>query len=1379
MKSTKNCVSRRVYLLLLSLLLINFAGFAQSVHPGVYLTQAGLDKMKTICNNEPSHPMAQGYSIIKNDNVGKLSFTATPFKTVEAMASGKSTSEIKFREDAHAVYAHALQFVVSGNQAHADKAIEIAMAWANTFEDIVSVGYQYQKHLEAYWAVGVWVPGLDIIRYYNNGASGITQSQIEAIDGFLMKIYPYLHLNPQGGNNWASARCNAIVALGAYLGDEEIFQMGIDQYKDYILPQHVKADGYIEETGRDCTHMQYNIIVLNTICEMAWNQGIDLYGIKLGGQNTPRLLLGLEFAAKVWNGTSTALNCSGFFSHGAGGWEMGYNHFKHRLNLPCPNLETYVLERNRPSDYRSETHFTGWATATHGDLDKEGYATPPAVSLTSPADNTTFAANANINLTATATVSSGDVEEVEFFANDISIGKDLSAPWSFEWTGAAEGIYELEAVARTEAGGIGYSEVINIVVGEPKLPVLFLVGSTTLNAGDAAALDMIEALGYTVEVRTGAASSASDAVHKAAIVISSTLNSSDVGKRFKEVDVPVLLWEHYLFDDMGMTGTVEQTDFGFISETNIQITDQFHPVAGGLSGNIQVTNTSTSEEDMSWGVPSPEAAIIATLPSASEATIFAYNEGDNMGTIAAPARRIGLFLFDESAADLTADGKVLFENAIEWAINGVDNIIPVTGVSVSPATATVEVGEATQLTASVVPLNATSKAVTWNSADLSVATVDNTGRVTGVAPGSVAITVTTQEGDFSALATLQVVPSAVGDPNYVWHEAFDNGAASATDQTAYTVEDNSDGIFEVVDGHFLISGNGGENDAPFGTWTSEQLPIEGASASIAVSVGGDATGLESRPEAWADYLDVFYSIDGGDEVLIASHDGSFTTGDMTISESNITGGDYLQVIIKAKTTGNNEALYFDDVVVTVNDGTTSIPVESISVSPASITVEEGTTTQLTHTIAPTNATNKNINWLSDNTNVATVNASGLVQAQSPGVANITATTVDGQKTATSVVTVTESDVAPVCATCPTGTAWSQVWADEFDGNSLDLTKWTYGQEWDQHKCTFPNAPSVNGKTLAEVGGGKLTLYCQQTSHNGKNYAAGMVKTRAHGEAKDALFSFQYGYVEARIKYNLDGKGRHANFYTYGYSKVNGQASIGYHHWPPEIDIAEVISYGVNQDRYDQYHLDWHYKRDENGVRLKNEHTVSETWNHEWHVYGAEWHEDGFITFYRDGVKLWKTDVGNGGTEWDMAQYLLLRIGTGDAGWGGDPDQNTDANNWPATMEVDYVRVYQKNQANARANAVTENSAASNQDLAETLDNELKQLLVFPNPANDLITVRNLVSKDGVIRIYNTQGILVNISSFNTETTLQVDISQLPEGLYYLKVGQQSTKFIKQ
>jgi hypothetical protein len=84
----------------------------------------------------------------------------------------------------------------------------------------------------------------------------------------------------------------------------------------------------------------------------------------------------------------------------------------------------------------------------------------------------------------------------------------------------------------------------------------------------------------------------------------------------------------------------------------------------------------------------------------------------------------------------------------------------------------------------------------------------------------------------------------------------------------------------------------------------------------------------------------------------------------------------------------------------------TINVTSVSVTPATATISDGNTQQLTATIAPTNASNKTVTWTTSNTAVATVNGSGLVTAIAPGTATITATTQDGTKTDSSVITVT-------------------------------------------------------------------------------------------------------------------------------------------------------------------------------------------------------------------------------------------------------------------------------------------------------------------------------------------------------------------------------------
>lgn len=68
--------------------------------------------------------------------------------------------------------------------------------------------------------------------------------------------------------------------------------------------------------------------------------------------------------------------------------------------------------------------------------------------------------------------------------------------------------------------------------------------------------------------------------------------------------------------------------------------------------------------------------------------------------------------------------------------------VAVTGVSLDKTTASVAIGAAAQLTATVAPENADDKTVTWTSSDNAVATVDSTGKVTGVAAGTAGITAT-------------------------------------------------------------------------------------------------------------------------------------------------------------------------------------------------------------------------------------------------------------------------------------------------------------------------------------------------------------------------------------------------------------------------------------------------------------------------------------------------------------------------------------------------------------------------------------------------------------------------------------------------------------
>jgi len=105
-----------------------------------------------------------------------------------------------------------------------------------------------------------------------------------------------------------------------------------------------------------------------------------------------------------------------------------------------------------------------------------------------------------------------------------------------------------------------------------------------------------------------------------------------------------------------------------------------------------------------------------------------------------------------------------------------------------------------------------------------------------------------------------------------------------------------------------------------------------------------------------------------------------------------------------------------------NCSSTSVPVTGVTITPTTATLGVGATQQLTPTVAPANATNKNVSYSSNNTGVATVNGSGLVTAIASGTATITVTTQDGAKTATAVITVNSSNVAVASVSLSPATA---------------------------------------------------------------------------------------------------------------------------------------------------------------------------------------------------------------------------------------------------------------------------------------------------------------------------------------------------------------------
>ena len=209
--------------------------------------------------------------------------------------------------------------------------------------------------------------------------------------------------------------------------------------------------------------------------------------------------------------------------------------------------------------------------------------------------------------------------------------------------------------------------------------VLFVVGNTTLNAGDAAVRNRLQALGLAVTTVDDGVSQAGDATGKQLVVISSTVNSADVNTKYRNTAVPVLTWEPRILDDLGMTGLTLGIDYSTTaSQTQIVMAATTHQLAAGLSGTVSV---STSVQSVAWGKPGTTAIKIAqVVGDPAKASIFAYNSGTSMVNLTAPARRTALFPSDNTAASFTINGWKLFDAAVQWTLEGSGTPLPGTSI---------------------------------------------------------------------------------------------------------------------------------------------------------------------------------------------------------------------------------------------------------------------------------------------------------------------------------------------------------------------------------------------------------------------------------------------------------------------------------------------------------------------------------------------------------------------------------------------------------------------------------------------------------------------------------------------------------------------------
>jgi hypothetical protein len=170
-----------------------------------------------------------------------------------------------------------------------------------------------------------------------------------------------------------------------------------------------------------------------------------------------------------------------------GNWHRLAFSFLDRPDGGASNTISKIAILFNPNSFTGDTYyFDNFDSYNAGD---SGANQPPTVSITSPANNSSFTEGASITITASASDPDGSVSQVQFFANGASIGIDNTAPYSVNWT-VPLGTNTLTAVATDNQGASTTSSPVAVT-------------GTSAGGGGATAIYISSVVTGTVNVGAG------------------------------------------------------------------------------------------------------------------------------------------------------------------------------------------------------------------------------------------------------------------------------------------------------------------------------------------------------------------------------------------------------------------------------------------------------------------------------------------------------------------------------------------------------------------------------------------------------------------------------------------------------------------------------------------------------------------------------------------------------------------------------------------------------------------------------------------------------------------------------------------------------------
>ncbi len=327
---------------------------AQSfIHPGILHSKEDLERMKQAVASK-EEPIYSGYKVFIENRVSQSTYKM--LGPLAMVGRNPTVGQSVYDTDANAAHQNAVMWAITGDKAFAEKAIEIINAWSSTLKSITGRDAVLMAGLGPFKMVNA----AEIIRYTNAGWKDADIKQAER--HFKEVVYPVIkNYAPFANGNWDAAALKTVMAIAVFCEDRPAFEDALKYYTNghgngRLAHYVINEEGQIQESGRDQSHTQLGIGMLAECAELAWNQGLNLYGY-----DNNRLLNGFEYVAKFNLGNEVpfteTLDHTGKYHHKTiarqdqgrlrAVYEQVYNHYVNRMGLQA-TFTQQAAEKLRP-----------------------------------------------------------------------------------------------------------------------------------------------------------------------------------------------------------------------------------------------------------------------------------------------------------------------------------------------------------------------------------------------------------------------------------------------------------------------------------------------------------------------------------------------------------------------------------------------------------------------------------------------------------------------------------------------------------------------------------------------------------------------------------------------------------------------------------------------------------------------------------------------------------------------------------------------------------------------------------------------------------------------------------------------------------------------